>query len=87
MSKRKRKYIRKWLNPTGRAFVELEESSYENGFSLTVGDCSRRISLEFDYEKEDDESGRKKRLRKLDKFIAVLQEGRTLLDPQTREAK
>lgn len=67
----KKFYKREWLNPKeGTAFIEsCVEPNYSGVYSyVNIADCSRKVSIEFSYEKKD----YKARIAKVDKMIKAL---------------
>jgi hypothetical protein len=73
--KNKKAEFRKFLNPkTGSAHVMLDMNT-DNGGTLTISDCHRQVSLEFDWYNFDD-TGRiqKGRIKAAQKKLAILRE-------------
>lgn len=82
MSKKKSYYSRKWLNKSrGHAFIEVSSYEEDRGCEVTIGDCSRHITLDFFVSKRhsDTDSCLAGRLHKLDILIGELQKVRLLL--------
>lgn len=79
------KGVRAFLNEvgepdTGHVQGLIAEPSYPGGpieAELTVGDCTRTVTLHFDF---SDEKERQAALRKLDRLIEAAQHMRTLVD-------
>jgi hypothetical protein len=78
---RKLLYKREWLNEDeGRAYVILSAELYSQGgscdVSVEIADCHRHIGLDFWFGDEDEQ---KKKLEKMDRLIALLQEAREVI--------
>lgn len=85
MSKKQSKkyYVRKWLNKNeGKAFIEVtgNKKNSDPDLSISIGDCYRYITLEFDVYGEGD-SSLSGRLAKMDLIISELQKAREWLSP------
>lgn len=84
MAKKDGYYSRKWLNKKkGHAFIEVESYGDDaKGCNVTIGDCSRHITLDFCiYEQHSSGSDCTKtgRLYKMDLLISELQKARALI--------
>lgn len=74
-------YKRQWLNEDeGTAYMVLNADVSPSGLSIDVDvelkDCSRQVNLDFWFSTEDE---RKLKLAKMDRLIALLQEGRDII--------
>jgi hypothetical protein len=87
MQAQKKLYKRQWLNEDkGSAYVvlEAEHSSYGGVWaSVEIKDCTRQVSLEFDYASEEE---RQRRLNKVDELIKTLYEMKAFIE-ETKPTK
>jgi len=64
-------YIRKWLNPQGRAFIEVMTEDSGSG-DVTIADCDRKITLDFNFWGNTPKESKKRKQQKLKKLNIII---------------